>query len=86
MTVECLLFLLLRKILFVRVDITRDDAIRRAQGYCQQRGWPWAEPVSLTLYVRKYHFMTKQGYRGGNIFGTGDCTTGEVEAGPPTPR
>jgi len=75
---------LLRRVLGIKVDVTREIAAERARLYCRERGWPWAEPVHWVLRVSRYHFITHYGYKGANIYGTVDCRTGEVVAFPPT--
>lgn len=80
------MFWLLRTVLFIRVRVSREEAIRLARQHCEAKGWAWCEPVSFSLNLRAYRFMTKCDCRGGNIFGAVDARTGAVRARPPTPR
>lgn len=80
------MYRLLRALLRIEVRISRSEALERARRHCEKDGLPWDEPVSLSLGLRTYEFMTASDGLGGNVFGEVDCETGDVRAQPPTLR
>jgi hypothetical protein len=76
----------LRRIVGVRVNVDREKAISLARSTCEERGWPWIEPVYVRVSLRRYEIMTNAEHRGGNVFLTVDCETGAVDSAGPTPR
>lgn len=72
------MFALLRRVLGIRVLVSKDEALRIAKTHCLSQSWPWLDPVHGVLAVRSYTFITNASFKGGNVTIRVDCSTGAV--------
>jgi hypothetical protein len=68
----------LRALLGIRIGVSRADALRIAREHCEVQGWPWNEPVLVSLGLRCYSLFTNANYRGGNVTVRIDAESGTV--------
>lgn len=59
--------------------ITRAEVLNIAQAHAESRGWPWLDPVDLTMGLFTARVWTNAEYKGGNVFVRVCLQTGEVK-------
>lgn len=66
--------------------ISEAQALRIAQRLCQERDWPWQEPVNSTLTRQGWLIRTNWASRGANAHITIHQDTGEITSARFLPR
>ena len=60
------------------LHVSPEAALAIAQQQCKERGWPFAEPVTIDREHNAYKILTFANMRGGNVRLTIDGNTGAV--------
>lgn len=66
--------------------ISRDEAIDIARLECQQRSWPFIQPVNCRIGLSTYSIMTNCYSIGGNVYVKVDIHSGQVRSIGMSPR
>ena len=62
--------------------ISKEEAITIAQAECASLGWPWEEPLRVSLGRDRWLIRTGTNFVGGDVFMEIDCQNGQIlEAG-----
>jgi hypothetical protein len=58
--------------------VSREEASEIAKRECEDRDWPWVEPVRVIERLRYWEVMTRSGNRGANVIIRVDKRDGRV--------
>jgi hypothetical protein len=77
----------LRFVLFLpKPLLSKQQALEIARAECEDRGWPWREPVLAQEHLRSYWFVTDWQFKGGNATIAVDYRSGKIVHAAFSPR
>jgi hypothetical protein len=77
---------LIRSLFENNLDIKREEAIKIAKKVCEEKKWPWKEPINVTKGLWNYKIWTNCNMIGGNAIIRIRIKDGKVVSSTITPK